>query len=133
MIRNAHVVMRAGGQLCALEATRVEEVMRPLPYTPLPADEPGVLGVAVVRGRPCPVFALADLIGRPRGVPTRWVVARAEARWVALAVDEVFGVHRLPEDAGQRWIIDGRRIDGFTRWGEDVVLLLRSLVEAPAA
>lgn len=128
-----HLLMRAGERLCALDLARVREILRPLPTTPLPADDPAVIGASVLRGEACPVLDLAVLIGAKPGPVARWVAVAGAQRTLALAVTEVLGVRRLPEAATARWAVDEGRTAGFARWGGDVVILLRALIEAPAA
>lgn len=95
------LIVKARGRACALPLTEVVETMRPLPVEPLP-DMPGfVLGLAVIRGLPTPVLDLGALMGAPpqpivephKG--DRFITVRSGDRDIALAVDGVFGVHRL--------------------------------------
>lgn len=97
------VLVRAGEVACALPARDVLETMRPLPTVPLAGAPDCVGGVARIRGEPVPVVALARLIGggpEPGGgtAPARFVTVRAEGRRVALAVEAVAGVRRVPPD-----------------------------------
>lgn len=102
------------GRRLALPLEHVVEILRPLPIEAL-ADAPeGVLGLAVVRGAPLPVFDPAivfagapdelDACGAPgtsRGASERrrWVVvATRDARRVVLAVDDVLGVRAFPSE-----------------------------------
>jgi len=46
-----------------------------------------------------PVVDLAGVFGDTASSPTRLVVIRTGSRYVALAVDSVLGIHRLPAQA----------------------------------
>jgi purine-binding chemotaxis protein CheW len=73
--------------------------MRPLAVEPLPGLPWFVLGVAIIRGRATPVIdalRLANLASTRAA--TRFVTLKLGARSAALAVTEVFGVHRLSLD-----------------------------------
>lgn len=87
---------RVGTLHFAMRAADVLETMRPLPIQPLGAPPPYVVGLSVIRGVPVPVVDLGALLGARDGAPPgRFVVIRAGARVVALAVAEVFGVRTL--------------------------------------
>lgn len=89
------LICEAGARRCALRLDSVIETLRPLAIQPVESDHPWLLGVSLVRGRPCPVLDLSRLLGDP-APPTRWVTVRtAGERMVALAVTRVVGVSRL--------------------------------------
>jgi purine-binding chemotaxis protein CheW len=71
--------------------------MRPLPVEALAGTADPVRGVALIRGRPTPVLDLKALLdgGAPGPLGRRFVTLRIEDRVVALAVDDVIGVHEL--------------------------------------
>lgn len=74
--------------------------MRPLAIEPVESEHPWLLGVAVLRGQPCPVIDLSTLLGQPSPA-SRWVSVRvpgAVDRTVALAVSGVEGVTRLSRE-----------------------------------
>lgn len=85
------LLCRAGTLRCALPLGAVVEIMRPLPVEATSAGANGVAGVAVIRGTPVPVVALAALLGAASR-PRRFVTLAIEGRLVALAVEEVEGV-----------------------------------------
>lgn len=93
------LIVRTGTRRCALRASHVIEIMRPLPMEPF-ANSPGfVLGLAVIRGVPVPVVDLAGLLGGGKsggasGI-TRFVSLRVDKRCVALAVEEVIDLRTL--------------------------------------
>ncbi len=94
------LLVRAGGQTCALDLSHVVEIMRPLPVRAVAGAPDMVRGLATIRGVPLPVVAL-DKILLPADAPAsvadtpRFVVLRTGARQVALAVDAVLGVYDL--------------------------------------
>jgi chemotaxis signal transduction protein len=61
-----HLLVRAGPRLVGLPLAQVVEVLDPGTAFPVPATEPTVRGVAVVRGRIVPLVHLGALLeGRP--------------------------------------------------------------------
>lgn len=94
------LVVEAGGRVCGLPLSDVVEAMRPLPLAALADMPPFVLGMAVIRGAPTPVADLAALIGAAPSSRRRWLTVRAGERRVALALDQVIGIH--PLDTGRR-------------------------------
>ncbi|KAF0243507.1 MAG: hypothetical protein FD180_3291 [Planctomycetota bacterium] len=84
---------------CAIPLSHVLEVLRPLPVERLPGAPDIVSGVAVIRGEPTPVVPLRRLLGADPAPPSRFVVLRADRRRVALAVDGVAGIERIPAEA----------------------------------
>jgi chemotaxis signal transduction protein len=57
-----HLLVRAGGRLVGLPLDQVVEVLDPGTAFPVPASEPAVRGVAVVRGRILPLVHLGALL-----------------------------------------------------------------------
>lgn len=88
---------RVGSRHCALPLGAVSEIMRPLPIEPLAGAPDFVLGLSIVRGSPVPVVDGASLLGAPGEAPARFVLLKAGARRVALAVGAVLGIRPLPE------------------------------------
>lgn len=88
------LLCKVGGRYCALRLASVVETMRPLEIQPVEGALPCMLGLSVIRGRPCPVLDLGRLLGGG-GEPERLVLLRLEGeRRVALAVSGVEGVRR---------------------------------------
>ena len=85
-----------GGLLCALSLEHVSETMRPLPLEMIAGAPEFVLGVASIRGTVTPVISCAALLGVTGSSPGRFVTVRADGHGVALAVDTVVDVVRLP-------------------------------------
>ncbi|MGE0488213.1 MAG: chemotaxis protein CheW [Vulcanimicrobiota bacterium] len=98
------LLCRAGGRLCALRLADVVEIMRPLAVEPVAKAPPCVDGLALIRGRPCPVFNLGELLGGSSS-PQRFVLIRvaggaeSHERRLALAVTSVEGVGRTDAEA----------------------------------
>lgn len=94
--RELVLVCRVRNRLCALPATQISEIMRPLPIERLPGAPPFLLGVAVIRGAPSPVVDLAQLLDERRSKPTYFVATGQGDRRVALTIDGVIGVRPMP-------------------------------------
>jgi purine-binding chemotaxis protein CheW len=101
------LLFRVHGRLCALPLEHVVETMRPLPMDAVAGAPACVAGVSIIRGAAIPVVDVARLltpsddsgrIGPPVG-SARFVTVRVTDRTVALAVDVVVGVRRLPPGA----------------------------------
>ncbi len=94
----AWVLLRCRGHGCAVPVEHAIETMRALPRTTVSGVPPWLLGISIVRGSPCPVVDLGCLLdgGRPTA-PPRYLVVRAGAQRIALAVDAVTGVRHLDD------------------------------------
>lgn len=92
------VGFQLAGVRYALSIAGVREITRPLRMVELPDPLPGILGVAEYRGDVVPVVDLRARLGHPPATPssrTKWIIASASNRTLALVVDsisEVFGV-----------------------------------------
>lgn len=90
------LLFRVQSRLCALPIEHVIETMRPLPIEPLAGAPVAVKGMALIRGVPVPVVALAVLLddaGEEHSA--RFVTVRTGKDQIALSVDSVLGVHRI--------------------------------------
>lgn len=91
------LLLRAREQLCALPLDNVIETMRPLPIEPMAGSPPFVCGLSVVRGVVVPVADLGAILGLDNPPkPGRFVTLKIGERQVALSVEEVIGISRLP-------------------------------------
>ena len=91
------LMCRVHGRPCGFALQHVIEIMRPLPVVPLAGAPSFVLGVALIRGEPTPVVdACALFTDQAVGSAGRYLHLETGARRVALAVDAVIGVRRLP-------------------------------------
>jgi purine-binding chemotaxis protein CheW len=124
---------RAGGRECAVDVLRISEVVRPRPVTPLPAAPQFVEGLIELRGRFLPVIDLrrrfgdADPTDRALG---KYLVAPMGATSVALVVDEVTGVERIPLHLIQppptlaAASVTPPFVSGLLKWDDRVLFLL---------
>jgi purine-binding chemotaxis protein CheW len=100
-VQGLALLCRVDSRLCALPLAQVVETMRPLPVDPV-AGLPGfILGLSIIRGIPVAVVDGRALLGGGDGGPraSRFVIVRAGDHHVALAVDEVIGVHEIAVDS----------------------------------
>lgn len=89
------LLFRAQSRPCALPIEHVVETMRPLPIEPIAGAPAAVKGLALIRGTPVPVVAIAALMADSDEPFNRFVTVKAGGYHVALAVDSVQGVHHL--------------------------------------
>jgi purine-binding chemotaxis protein CheW len=122
---------RVADRDCAVDVMRISEVLRPVPVTPLPSAPPFVEGIIELRGRFLPVIDLRKRFGAgDGGAPGKYVVAPMGETSVALVVDEVTGVERIPIDQIQAppVLASGRVAPGFVagiiKWNQRVFMLL---------
>jgi purine-binding chemotaxis protein CheW len=92
------LLCRQHGCYVALRADQIVETMRPLATESVPEMPPFVLGLAIVRGAAVPVVDVGTLLGRKGAKVTRWVTVPLGERCVALAVESIEGVRRLPSN-----------------------------------
>ena len=122
---------RVADRDCAVDVMRISEVLRPVPVTRLPSAPPFVEGIIELRGRFLPVIDLRKRFGggeeRAAG---KYLVAPMGETSVALVVDEVTGVERIPTDQIQAppSLASGRVAPGFVsgivKWNQRVFMVL---------
>ena len=124
---------RAGGRECAVDVMRIAEVVQPLPVTPLPAAPDFVEGLVELRGRFLPVIDLRRRFGDAAPADRtlgKYVVAPLGGSPVALVVDEVTGVERIPTALIQpppslaSGAVTPAFVSGLVKWEERVLFLL---------
>jgi purine-binding chemotaxis protein CheW len=123
---SASLICRVGDLLCAVPLAVVGETMRPLPVEPLAGVPLYVRGLAIIRDRPTAVIDAAALLTDHAGSPSRFVTLTTGERPIALAVDAVVGITRLPADgASLPSILQSPRLAAVTAAGAlDGALLL---------
>lgn len=124
---------RVSGRECAVDVLRIAEVLRPVPVTPLPKAPPFVEGLIELRGRFLPLIDLRKRFdGEPAGDRDsgKYIVAPLHGTSVALVVDDVSGVERIPADLIQPPpnLASGRVapsfVSGVVRWNDRVLMVL---------
>jgi purine-binding chemotaxis protein CheW len=141
--------VRVGEEEYLIDLRRVREIVTPLPVTPVPRSPEFVDGVCHLRGEIVPVVDVRKRLGveaRPLGRRARFVLVRVAGQVLALAVDAVTEVLRVPRGeirpaaglggAGPRFFLGvcaaaARRGPGRLRLLLNVKALLEP--EAPAA
>jgi len=124
---------RVSGRECAVDVLSIAEVLRPVPVTPLPAAPRFVEGLIELRGRFLPVVDLRKRFtdgppaDREQG---KYIVAPLHGASVALVVDDVSGVERIPAELIQPPpnLADSRIapafVSGVVRWNDRVLMVL---------
>lgn len=121
---------RVADRDCAVDVMRIDEVLQPVPVTPLPSAPSFVEGIIELRGRFLPVIDLRKRFGGEERAAGKYVVAPIGDASVALVVDEVMGVERIPTDQIQAppALASGRIapafVSGIVKWNERVFMVL---------
>ncbi|HEU5451255.1 MAG TPA: chemotaxis protein CheW [Terriglobales bacterium] len=94
------VGFRVGQETFGVPIASVQEILRPLPVTPVPGAPPHVEGVINLRGRIVSVVDLRKRCGAPAESHrrNRIVVAETEGRRIGLMVDSASEVLRIAEN-----------------------------------
>jgi purine-binding chemotaxis protein CheW len=123
------VICRVGDQACALYAEEVTEVLAAVRLTPLPAAPPAVEGLFNMRGRLVPVLDIRRRFGQslsPIAVSDRFVVVRVGPRNLALRVDAVDDIRRIPAtaiDDAAAVVPEARSVRGVARMADGLCLI----------
>jgi purine-binding chemotaxis protein CheW len=91
-----------GEQEYVLDVMRIRSIVRPLKVTPVPHAPAYVEGMLELRGAVVPVVDLRRRLGAPvtePGPKARMLIVSVGGREVALLVDRVFEVMRIPRTA----------------------------------
>ncbi len=124
---------RVAGRDCAVDVMRIAEVLQPMAVTVLPSAPAFVEGIISLRGRFLPVVDLRRRFGGEGGgdqARAKYIVAPIGTTSVALVVDEVLGVERIPRDLIQpapslgQGRVAPSMVSGVVNWNEKVFLLL---------
>jgi len=98
--RVEYVTFALAGEAYAVPISRVAEILKPLPITPVPRAPRIVIGVMTVRGWLVTVFDLRRRLRLPEAPHdhrTRILITDTGDERIGLLVDEVMQVHRLAE------------------------------------
>ncbi len=95
------LLFRCGGQVLAVEAGAVREILPASPATRIPGAPESVLGLINVRGTLVPVVDTAGAVGLEAASRSEGSVVLVErrGRTVGLAVDEVIDLAAVPDAA----------------------------------
>jgi chemotaxis signal transduction protein len=135
-----HLLVRAGSRLVGLPLDQVVEVIDPGTSFPVPASEPALRGVAVVRGRILPVVhlgALLDGSACPSERTDTGVLVELAGRRLCLEVEEAESVLydpglAVPPGAALPWAAAVARTDRGLVPLLDLVALGARFTETPA-
>jgi len=112
----ALMLIAVGGRRVAVHGGEVSEIARVTAVTPVPCDDPAILGVAIHRGHIVPVVDLARRLGEAAaGVPP----------WLCLFVRSIGGDVGVPIDA-----VLGFGASGNTRLPDGVTFVDFSILGA---
>ena len=90
---------RVGDHEYAIDLMRVREIIQPLPITPVPRAPEYVEGVINLRGQIIPLVDVRKRFGigdQPASRQTRFLIVNLAGRVLALVVDAVLEVMRIP-------------------------------------
>ena len=125
-----YLVVEAGGQRALLPASHVQEIVRLVPFSPVPEGPPHALGSFVCRGQPVLALDLAACLGSRRepDLDAHVVVFSASPPF-GLLVDGVLSTVEAPlllegGDAGAGDWCDTRLVAGLCRMDDGIVPLL---------
>jgi purine-binding chemotaxis protein CheW len=125
------VGFRVAGQEISVPISQVQEVIRAIPVTRLPAAPRHILGILNLRGRVVPMVDLADIMdfSGERGENRFIIVCRCRGMLVGLMVEAIAAMHQAQgEDI--EWGIEARvgvasdLISGLLKVGDTLVKIL---------
>ena len=119
-----------GGQELAVPIAQVQEVIRAVPVTRLPAAPPSLLGIMNLRGRVVPLIDLACLLGLSGARENRFIiVCRRRDLLLGLVVEAIAAMHQARGE-DMEWAVEARvgvppgLIAGLLTVGETLVKVL---------
>jgi len=125
------VGFRVAGQELAVPIAQVQEVIRAMPLTRLPAAPPHIAGVTNLRGRVAPMVDLAKIMdfSSPSGENRFIIVCRGRGMLIGLLVEAIAAMHQA---AGQdiEWGVEARvgvasdLVSGLLKVGDGLVKIL---------
>jgi chemotaxis signal transduction protein len=102
------LVVALGDRRVAVPAARIAEVARIATYTPLPCEDPTVLGVVVHRETLIPLVDLAPRLGARRAgsvkLPGLCLFVETDAGEVGFPIDRVLGLEAARADTSERGV-----------------------------
>jgi len=131
--RKEYLAFRLAVEVYAVEISRIGEILRIPPMTPVPRSSGQVMGIIGVRGRVLTVLDLRERLGLPSSEPTRHarvlVLPWSDTEKVGLYVDEVLQVYRFSdaeiEPAAQAFGSDaGEHVVGIARVDNDLIVVV---------
>lgn len=139
--RDGYLLVRAGGRSVGLSLDQVVEVLDPGVIFPVPAVEPAIRGVTVVRGRIMPLVHLGALLAGSACPDARGeaaVVVELAGRHICLEVEAAESVLHgsglpVPPGAGMPWAVGVARTDDGLLPLLDLTALGGRVTETPAA
>ncbi len=89
--RSQYSTFYVGGRLYGIDVTRVQEVVRPMPTTPIPLAPPSVVGLINLRGQVATAIGLRELFAIAQNPPDSFmnVVCRIDGTLIALQADDI--------------------------------------------
>ncbi|HET6352399.1 MAG TPA: chemotaxis protein CheW [Coriobacteriia bacterium] len=133
------VVFYVGDQRYSLPIEQVAEIQQVVEFSPAPSDARGLLGMLDLRGQVIPAIDGRELLSEkvtPLNIQMPMIVCRTKGGSIALVVDAVHDVLRVPEgcmqDAPQLHAHSASMI-GVARFGVELIYVLdadRILAEA---
>lgn len=125
------VGFRVGGQELAVPIAQVQEVIRSLSATKLPAAPAHILGIVNLRGRVVPLLSMASLLGLPdrEGEDRFIIVCRRHDMLLGLVVGAIAAMHQARGDDVE-WGVEARvgvsadLIAGLLKVGDLLVKIL---------
>ncbi len=94
------LAIQSAGTAYALQVDQLASLETARRVQPLPGGRPGLMGLAGVRGRLVPVFALGALLGHPEGAQeTRWLAVVGREDPLGFAFPQFEGYLRVSPEA----------------------------------
>lgn len=126
------VVFELRDEVYAVQITRVQEIIRLQPITPIPRAPDYVEGMTNLRGQVIPVIDLVKRLGLgqvQQTKSTRIIVAELPGQMVGMMVDNVISVAQLPKDSLEPpppvvLSVDSEFIQSLTQYRERLLILL---------
>jgi len=125
------VGFRVAGQELSVPIAQVQEVIRAMPVTRLPAAPPHLLGILNLRGRVVPMVDLGEIMyfSGARGKHRFIIICRCRGMLLGLMVESIAAMHQaMAQDV--EWAVEARvgessdLISGLLKVGDSLVKIL---------